>query len=76
MERFVLLGERAPQEGLRRFYRSLVASERGHYKAFLELASLLPDARESLDTRWDTMLDAEGEIIQRQAPASRMHGGL
>lgn len=76
LERFLLLGEHAPTEGLRRFYSSLVASEQGHYRAFLELARLVPTKDASLDERWLQLVAQEAEIIVRQPPGCRMHAGL
>lgn len=76
MERFQLLAAHAADEELRRFYASLVASERGHYKAFLELAGLVPTSDGPLEGRWEELLQDEAEIIVRQAPGCRMHAGI
>lgn len=61
---------------LRRFYQSLVASERGHYRAFLDLAGQVPAGGESLEERWDELLEQEAEIIRQQAPGCRIHAGV
>jgi len=76
MERFELLAGHAPGRELRDFYGSLVASERGHYRAFLELAALLPPTREGVEKRWSALRDEEARIIAAQRPACSMHGGL
>ncbi len=74
-ERFRLLAEHAGEPELRRFYGALVASEEGHYRAFLDLARLLPDRRESVGARWDALLDVEAEAIASMEPGSAMHSG-
>lgn len=75
-ERFKLLAEHAEDETLCRFYGSLVASEEGHYRAFLELARLLPSPRESVDERWEELLDAEARIIVSMPPGPAVHSGV
>jgi len=80
-ERFRLLGEAcgSPHSGaqdaeLAKLYRGLWASEHGHYRTFLQLAEqILPVGRVS--ARWGEMLDVEAEIIRKQPPGVRMHGG-
>ncbi len=74
-ERFRLLAEHAEEAELRRFYGALVASEEGHYRAFLDLARLLPGVREPIETRWDQLLDAEAGIIADMPPGPAMHSG-
>ncbi len=74
-ERFKLLSEHAEDETLRRFYGSLVASEEGHYRAFLDLAHLLPSPRETVEQRWEELLDAEAHAIAAMTPGPRMHSG-
>jgi tRNA-(ms[2]io[6]A)-hydroxylase len=74
-ERFGLLGERATDVRLRHFYDTLVVSEQGHYRDFLELAGLLREAREPWRERWDQLLDREAEIMQSLPPGPAMHSG-
>ncbi len=71
-ERFFLLAEAAPEEGLRKLYSGLWSSEHGHYKAFISLAcSVLPEAQ--VMQRWEEMLELEGEMIQTLPPGCRIH---
>jgi tRNA-(ms[2]io[6]A)-hydroxylase len=72
-ERFARLGEVAQDDELRRLYRGLFASERGHFRVFLDLAGRLPGAE--VEPRFDALLDAEADILAHQAPGPRMHAG-
>ncbi len=75
-ERFRLLGESASDDAeLAKLYRNLWASEHGHYLSFLQLAEGVME-RSLVQKRWQEMLKAESEIIQRQAPGARMHSGV
>ena len=74
-ERFKLLAAHADDAELARFYASLVASEEGHYRAFLDLARLLPSVASQVDARWDELLDAEATAIQSMEPGPAMHSG-
>ena len=73
-ERFAVLAEVSEDPELKPFYRSLYASELGHYTVFLKLATKIapPDAVES---RWNEMLEAESRIIAAQEPGPRIHSG-
>ncbi len=73
-ERFVRLGEVAEDDELRRLYRGLEASERGHYRVFFELARTLPGA-DGVEARWAELLDEEAAILAAQPPGPRMHAG-
>lgn len=74
-ERFKLLGQFSKDKELARFYKTLEASEAGHYTVFLRLAHyVLP--QEQVKDRWNDMLKAEAAIIQRQAPGPGIHSGL
>ena len=79
-ERFKLLagacdGEANGDKELAKLYRGLWASEHGHYRTFIQLAEQIqPD--KLVAKRWDEMLDAEADIIARQAPGPRMHSGV
>ena len=73
-ERFERLAEVAEDDELRRLYRGLLASERGHFRIFLDLARGVPGGRE-VETRWDVLLDEEARILRAQPPGPRMHAG-
>jgi tRNA 2-(methylsulfanyl)-N6-isopentenyladenosine37 hydroxylase len=71
-ERFYLLGETTTDAELGKLYRSLWASEHGHYRIFLELAQgVLPTKK--VDARWKECLRIEGEIIRNQPSGARIH---
>jgi tRNA-(ms[2]io[6]A)-hydroxylase len=74
-ERFHLLGQACDDAELARLYRSLWASEHGHYLSFLQLAEKILDP-DQVARRWDEMLDNEAKIIQSQPAGPRMHSGV
>lgn len=55
-------------------YRSLFASEAGHYKTFLKLAETLLE-EETVAARWSELLAIEAEIIQKQPQQPTLHSG-
>ena len=57
-----------------KLYAGLCESERGHFRVFVELADLVPDAGD-VSVRWSEMLGAEAEILAKQVPGARMHSG-
>jgi tRNA-(ms[2]io[6]A)-hydroxylase len=73
-ERFSVLAAASDDPELAAFYRSLFASELGHYKVFLHLAGQFSRPA-SLDTRWQEMLAAEAAILAAQEPGPRIHSG-
>jgi tRNA 2-(methylsulfanyl)-N6-isopentenyladenosine37 hydroxylase len=74
-ERFELLAQAAKDLELKKIYRSLWASEHGHFKVFIELAAdILPKAKVS--KRWQEVLDLEAQIIQAEPPGPKMHSGF
>lgn len=73
-ERFGCLAEAATDPELQRLYRGLLASERGHYRVFLDLARRLPGAGD-VDGRWRELLAAEARILAAQPPGPRIHAG-
>lgn len=73
-ERFERLAEVAEDDELRRLYRGLLASERGHYRIFLDLAYAIPGADE-VEARWAGLLDEEARVLAAQPPGARMHAG-
>lgn len=77
-ERFRLLADTLNRTDadpeLAKLYTGLWASEHGHYRTFIQLAEqVLPEKQVS--ARWNHMLDAEAELIVRQATGSRIHSG-
>jgi tRNA-(ms[2]io[6]A)-hydroxylase len=76
-ERFGVLAEAATDTDpeLASFYRSLFASEFGHYKVFLKLAGAFADS-EAVGTRWRQYLEAESRILAAQPPGPRIHSGM
>ena len=74
-ERFHLLALSSKDAELAKVYRSLWASEHGHYRTFIQLAEqILPT--DVVARRWQEMLDAEAGLIRMQSPGPRMHGGI
>ena len=71
-ERFEILSRVASDSELTKLYRSLWASEHGHYQVFLELAAKTV-APQEFNLRWEYMLDEEAEIIQQPTTAVGMH---
>ncbi len=74
-ERFVVLSEAAEDPELSKFYEALCASELGHFKVFLRLATKIA-GKKATDDRWREMLEAEAAILAGQAPGPRIHSGL
>lgn len=74
-ERFECLAACEGDPELARFFASLCHSERGHYRAFLELAASLPEGDEDVEARWSSWLDVEAEVIHSQVPGPRIHSG-
>jgi tRNA-(ms[2]io[6]A)-hydroxylase len=73
-ERFAALLRADPEDDLKTLYRGLEASERGHFRVFLDLARSLPGAPD-VDARWAWFLDHEAAILAAQSPGARMHSG-
>jgi len=74
-ERFLILAETATESDLKHLYKSLFASEAGHYKTFLKLAETT--ARETIvETRWEELLEKEALIIQAQPVGIALHSGV
>jgi tRNA-(ms[2]io[6]A)-hydroxylase len=71
-ERFSVLAEASDDPELAAFYRSLYASEFGHFTVFLKLAR---EFSKSVDVRWQEMLASEAAIIAAQEPGPRIHSG-
>jgi tRNA-(ms[2]io[6]A)-hydroxylase len=73
-ERFAVLAEAAEDPELSAFYRSLYASEFGHYTVFLKLAHRFTKSA-VVQARWQEMLAGEAAILAAQAPGPRIHSG-
>lgn len=72
-ERFRLLSLHLKEEELREFYHTFMVSEAGHYRLFLDLAKKYGDP-ESVQTRWQQLLDYEASILDAFAlRGDRMH---
>jgi tRNA-(ms[2]io[6]A)-hydroxylase len=73
-ERFERLAEASDEAELSRFFGSLVKSESGHYRIFIEMAKKI-EAGEKVSARWRQLAEKEVEIIETQPVGSRVHGG-
>lgn len=77
-ERFERLVEACPAAGaddeLRRLYRGLLASERGHQRQFLDLAGLVAGPVD-VAARLGELAEAEAAILRAQPPGPRIHSG-
>ncbi|MCB0737132.1 MAG: tRNA-(ms[2]io[6]A)-hydroxylase [Bacteroidetes bacterium] len=72
-ERFKRLHEGLDDQDLKQFYYSLMVSEAGHYKLFIELAEVYFDQNE-VRTRWQEMLAYEAEIMKNlETRGDRIH---
>ena len=72
-ERFSILSRNVPDEELRTFYASLLASEAGHYRTFLDIAvEYYPEPQ--VRSRLDELARLEAEIILSLTSEPTMHG--
>lgn len=71
-ERFLILSQVCKEAELRKLYKSLWASEHGHYRVFLELARSVTNAGD-VEGRWRYALKEEGKIISSQESGPRIH---
>jgi tRNA-(ms[2]io[6]A)-hydroxylase len=74
-ERFSVLAAASEDSELGPFYRSLYASEFGHYRIFLHLAAKFTPQAE-VDARWEQMLGEEAAILSVQDVGPRIHSGV
>ena len=74
-ERFGVLAAASDDGELVAFYQALCASEMGHYKVFLRLASKV-SSKKTADARWQELLAAEAVILSGQPAGPRIHSGL
>lgn len=73
-ERFGLLRAATCDRDLLGLYTALEASERGHHRVFLDLASAMVPADEA-SACWEAWLDREAQAITAQPPGPTMHSG-
>lgn len=72
-ERFSMLSKNVPDEELRVFYASLLASEAGHYRTFFDIArEYYPEPQ--VRARLEQLSAREAEIILALASEPTMHG--
>ena len=72
-ERFRILSEHIPDAELAEFYRSLLASEAGHYRIFCDIArEYFPE--ETVRLRLDQLATAEADIVSGLSDEPMMHG--
>lgn len=72
-ERFRLLSQHIPDEGLSEFYYDLMVAEAGHYKNFLRLAKVY-NPEEVVMERWGEWLEGEAQIMRSlNVRGDRMH---
>lgn len=71
-ERFEILSRVSEDPELKKLYKSLWASEHGHYRIFLDLAYGV-GSKDEVDLRWEQLLKAESRILRAQTPGPRMH---
>ena len=72
-ERFRLLSEELEDKELAEFYRKLMVSEANHYTMFLGFARQYGN-RETVDKKWQELLDYEAEIMKDLSKAQTIHG--
>ena len=73
-ERFRLLSESIPEKALQKFYRKLMISEAHHYTLFLKLARKYGENEESVNEKWDALLDFEAKLMAQLGKRETMHG--
>ena len=73
-ERFRLLSEELEDPKLRKFYRKLMISEANHYTLFLKFARQFGHSRESVDQKWEALLEFEVTLMSRLGNQESIHG--
>ena len=73
-ERFRILSEELEDRKLRSFYRKLMISEANHYKLFLKLARKYGPSKETVDQKWQSLLDYEATVIRKLGDKESIHG--
>lgn len=72
-ERLQILEKNVNDETLSKFYKTLAASEAGHYMTFMKMAKLYFD-EEEVDARLDELTDYESELVKTLPNKPTMHG--
>ncbi len=72
-ERFKVLADNIKDKELSVFFRSLIASEAGHYTLFLNFARKYGDRKE-VDKKWEDLLTFEAEIMKGLGKGVTVHG--
>ncbi len=72
-ERFKVLADNIKDKELSNFFRSLIASEAGHYTLFLNFARKYGDRKE-VDKKWEDLLTFEAEIMKGLGKGVTVHG--
>ncbi|MDA8658272.1 tRNA-(ms[2]io[6]A)-hydroxylase [Flavobacteriaceae bacterium] len=73
-ERFRILSEELEDRKLRSFYRKLMISEANHYMLFLKLARKYGPSKETVDQKWQSLLDYEATVIRKLGDKESIHG--
>ncbi len=72
-ERFRILSEELQDKELAVFYRNLMVSEANHYTMFLGFARQYGN-KEEVDTKWQQLLEYEGNLISNLGTKESIHG--
>ncbi len=72
-ERFKILSDNLKDKELADFFKSLIASEAGHYTLFLSFARKYGDRKE-VDEKWQDLLTFEAEIMKDLGKKETVHG--
>ena len=72
-ERFRILSEHIPDQEMAEFYRSLLASEAGHYRIFCDIAREYYPAAEVTE-RLEELATQEADIVRNLPNEPMMHG--
>ncbi len=72
-ERFKILSDNLQDKELVDFFKSLVASEAGHYTLFLNFARKY-GGRKEVDKKWQELLTFEAEIMKDLGTSETIHG--
>ena len=73
-ERFRILSQELEDRKLRSFYRKLMISEANHYTLFLKLARKYGPSKETVDQKWQSLLDYEATVIRKLGDKESIHG--
>jgi tRNA-(ms[2]io[6]A)-hydroxylase len=72
-ERFKVLSENLEDKELASFFKTLLASEAGHYTTFLGFARQY-QKKELVDKKWSDFLDYEAAYMKEQGKLALVHG--